>query len=71
MDIRNPLIFSLLINSILPIILILNQNDNTKEIDKNGSSINQSNTNPLEFLTWITLIVQFFLLLIRTKITDY
>jgi hypothetical protein len=68
----NPFSFVLLINSILPIGLILNQNDNTKDSSGgNQMKFDQSNPNPLEILTWFTLSFQLILLLIRTKIIDY
>ena len=53
----------LFINSIIIVILILNQNDNIKE-----SFINQRvNTNPIEKITWIFLFFELSLLLIKIK----
>ena len=77
---ENPLTIALLINSILPIGLILNQNDNTKEsnggVGPGARGVGrgqgaQNNKNPLEIITWFALTFQLILLLIRTKITDY
>ncbi len=56
----------LIINSFLIIGLILNQNDSTK--DSIVSQNSNSTTNPLESLTWILLILQLVLLLIKVKI---
>ena len=56
----------LIINSFLIIGLILNQNDSTK--DSIVSQNSNSTANPLENLTWILLILQLFLLLIKVKI---
>jgi preprotein translocase subunit SecG len=68
-DITSPLTFLLLINSFITIILILNQNDSAKDSSmvQNTSSI----SNPLEKFTWICLVIELILLLIKTKITDF
>jgi preprotein translocase subunit SecG len=69
---QNPLTLILLINSIFPIGLILNQNENTKDAVISGqNSISSSSSNPLEQITWFALALQFILLLIRTKVTDF
>jgi preprotein translocase subunit SecG len=59
----------LLANSILAIILILNQNESSKELTANSNSTSASN--PLEKITWGSLFFQLFLLLIKTKTTDF
>jgi preprotein translocase subunit SecG len=60
-------IFIFVINSIFIIGLILNQNENTRDsiITKNSSNLK----NPLENITWISLFLQFSLLLIKIKIS--
>jgi len=63
----NPFSFFLVSNSLLMLGLILNQNDVTKDSTKNPSS----NLSPFEKITWLSLSLQFFLLLIQTKITDF
>lgn len=64
----NPLTLLIIINSILLISLTITQNESSKD-----SAINQNSsvTNPFEILTWITLIFQLLLLLIKQKITDF
>jgi preprotein translocase subunit SecG len=59
----------LLANSILAIILILNQNESSKELTANSNST--STSNPLEKITWGSLFFQLLLLLIKTKTTDF
>ena len=68
-DITSPLTFLLLINSVITIILILNQNDSAKD----SSMVQNTNSisNPLEKFTWICLVIELILLLIKTKITDF
>ena len=65
---NNPLNIILAINSVLIIILILNQNESSREssITQNTSSI----TNPFESLTWICLFIQLILLLVKVKFND-
>lgn len=62
----NILNFLLIANSFILIILILNQNENSKE------TINKQNTvsvgNPLEKFTWFFLFLEFNFLCIRIKI---
>ena len=64
----SPLNFILMSNSLVMIGLILNQNESTKD------SVNKQNqntsSNPLEQITWICLIIQLFLLLIKVKINN-
>jgi hypothetical protein len=68
-ELTQPLSFLLLLNSFMTITLIFNQNESAKD------SISLQNTatssNLIEQLTWITLIIQFFLLLIKIKVTDF
>lgn len=67
-DTENPLTLILIGNSILLSGLILNQNETTKDsLTKQNS---KSSSNPLEKITWVCLIIQLILLLLRTKITD-
>ena len=67
-DTENPLTLILIGNSIVLIGLILNQNETTKDsLTKQNS---KSSSNPLEKVTWVCLIIQLILLLLRTKITD-
>ena len=59
----------LVVNSIIIISLILNQNESAK--DSITSSTTSSSVNPLERLTWGTLILQLSLLLIKIKTNDF
>ena len=65
---ENPLTLILIGNSIVLIGLILNQNETTK--DSLTKQNTKSSSNPLEKVTWVCLIIQLILLLLRTKITD-
>lgn len=65
----NSLTFLLVGNSLLSITLICNQNDSIKNSTSVQNSTNASN--PLENLTWVCLIIQFILLLLKIKITDF
>jgi preprotein translocase subunit SecG len=67
--IPNTLTLILLINSILTVGLILNQNETTK--DSTSNSINTEISNPLQNLTWLCVILEFILLLVKSKITDF
>jgi preprotein translocase subunit SecG len=69
LELASPLTFFLLLNSFCTITLVLNQNDSAKDSTsvQNSTSI----SNPLEKFTWICLIIQLILLLIKTKITDF
>lgn len=68
-ELTQPFFFLLLLNSFMTITLIFNQNESAKD------SISLQNTatssNLIEQLTWITLISQFILLLIKIKLTDF
>jgi hypothetical protein len=66
---NNTLTLILGINSLLLIGLILNQNDSTK--DSVTSQNSNSLRNPFENITWISLIVQLSLLLIKIKINEF
>jgi hypothetical protein len=68
-ELTSPLTLLLLLNSTLTTALILNQNDSGKDTASNQSS--NFSSNPLEKFTWICLIIQLILLLIKTKITDF
>jgi hypothetical protein len=57
------------INSLILIGLILNQNDSTKDSVTNQNS--NSLRNPFENITWISLIFQLSLLLIKIKINEF
>jgi preprotein translocase subunit SecG len=59
----------LVVNSIIIIGLVLNQNESAK--DSITSSTASSSVNPLERLTWGTLILQLSLLLIKIKTNDF
>lgn len=59
----------LLGNSLLTVGLILNQNESKK--DAATSQNDNFVSNPLETATWICLILQFILLLIKLKVTDF
>ena len=65
---NNPLNMFLALNSFLTIGLILNQNESAKDssITQNSSSI----TNPFESLTWICLVIQLILLLLKFKFNE-
>jgi preprotein translocase subunit SecG len=65
----SPLTLILLINSIGIIVLILNQNESSK--DSITSQKSTSLTNPFEKITWIAVILQLSLLLIKIKTTDF
>ena len=59
----------LLGNSVLLVIFILNQNESNKDLAVNTNSTSASN--PLEKFTWGCVFLQLFLLLIKTKTTDF
>lgn len=66
---NNPLNLFIIINSVIIIGFILNQNDSAKDsITTQNSS---SSKNPFENLTWISLILQLSLLLIKIKTSDF
>jgi preprotein translocase subunit SecG len=68
-EITSPLTVILGINSILLIGFILNQNESSKDSITNQKSTSLSN--PFEKLTWIAVILQLSLLLIKIKTTDF
>ena len=68
-EIISPLTIIVGINSILLIGFILNQNESSKDSITNQKS--SSLTNPFEKLTWIAVILQLSLLLIKIKTTDF
>ena len=68
-EITSPLGLIVGINSILLIGFILNQNESSKDSITNQKSTSLSN--PFEKLTWIALILQLSLLLIKIKTTDF
>ena len=70
-ELTNPLTFLLVINSFITIILIFNQNDSSKDLLSVQNSSVTTPTNPLEKFTWICLVIQLTLLLIKTKVTDF
>lgn len=65
---NNIFTFVLVTNSLLLLILILNQNESTKDSSSNQNA--KTSVNPLERITWLSLIVELILLLIQLKITD-
>jgi len=65
---NNIFTFGLVSNSILLLVLILNQNESTKDSSSNQNS--KSSVNPLERATWVSLIVELIILLVQLKITD-
>lgn len=68
-EITSPLTIIVGINSILLIGFILNQNESAKDSITNQKSTSLSN--PFEKVTWIAVILQLSLLLIKIKITDF
>jgi preprotein translocase subunit SecG len=65
-ELNSPFILLLLINSIITIILILNQNESTKDFTSSQNS--NMSANPLKNITWVCLIIQLILVLIQTKL---
>ena len=65
-ELNSPFILLLLINSIITIILILNQNESTKDFTSSQNS--NMSANPLENITCVCLIIQLILVLIQTKL---
>jgi preprotein translocase subunit SecG len=65
---NSPFNLILLINSLFLIGLILNQNENTKEsVTKQNQN---SSSNPLERITWVCVLAQLFLLVVKVKINN-
>ena len=67
-DVINSISLLIGINSLFAIILVLNQNDSTKDSITNRTP---SSSNPFEKLTWFSLIAQLSLLLIKIKSNDF
>ena len=67
--ILNLLNLILIINSLLTIFLILFQNESAKEASSKVTTTEISN--PLEKGTWVCVFFEFFLFLIKSKITDF
>ena len=65
---ENPLTLILITNSVILICLILNQKETTK--DRLTKQTSKSSSNPFEKVTWICLVIELILLLLKTKITD-
>ena len=68
-EVTSPLALIVGINSILLIGFILNQNESSKDSITNQKSTSLSN--PFEKLTWIAVILQLSLLLIKIKTNDF
>jgi len=64
-ELNNQLNFFLLINSITLILLILNQNENSRDYNSIVS------LNPLEKFTWFSLILELGIFLIKIKNSDF
>ena len=65
-ELNSPFIVLLLINSVITIILILNQNESTKDFTSSQNS--NLSSNPLENITWVCVLIQLILVLIQTKL---
>jgi uncharacterized membrane protein len=65
----NPLNILLTINSIVTIGLILNQNESAKDAITTQNS--NSSSNPFELATWVCLVIQLIILLIKFKIVEF
>lgn len=58
----------LLLNSVFIVLFILNQNESARDaMSQNASSLQ----NPFEKITWIALLLEFSLLLIRIKSNEF
>jgi hypothetical protein len=68
-ELTNPLNLFLLINSLITITLVLNQNESAK--DSSSSQTSNDSSNPLENFTWVCLVSQLIILLLKTKETDF
>lgn len=69
MQLSSSLNLLLLGNGLLAIGFILNQNETNKDSMTNRNST--SSSNPLETLTWGSVLLQLMLLLVQTKTTDF
>jgi preprotein translocase subunit SecG len=65
----NTLNIILIINSLLTVFLILNQNESNKDSSNNIS--NSEIANPLQRITWLCIFLEFIILILKSKITDY
>jgi len=63
----NPFSIVLILNSFLLISLIVTQNDNTKD----STNQNTSRTTPLQILIFGSIIIELFVFLISSKVTDF
>jgi hypothetical protein len=63
----NPFSLFLILNSVTIISLVLSQN----EISKDSVTQNNTRTNPIEIILWISIILEIIILLITEKITDF
>ena len=68
-ELISPFTILLLVNSLVLIVLILNQNENVKDSLNNQAS--SSSTNPLEKFTWICFSLQFLLFFWKVKSSDF
>jgi hypothetical protein len=57
----------LIVNSLILILLIVTQNDTTKD----SANQKSSRTNPLEIIIGIAIIIELLMILIEKKITDF
>lgn len=64
----SPFNLILVINSIFIIGLILNQNENRKDVTNKKNE--SSSPNPLERITWIAISIQLIFLLVKVKISN-
>jgi hypothetical protein len=63
----NPFSIILILNSFLLISLIVTQNDNTKY----STNQNTSRTTPLQIFIFGSIIIELFVFLISSKVTDF
>jgi|Laugresubdmm15sn_1035100.scaffolds.fasta_scaffold22546_4 hypothetical protein len=63
----NPFSIVLILNSFLLISLIVTQNDNTKD----STNQNTSRTTPLQIFIFGSIIIELFVFLISSKVTDF
>jgi hypothetical protein len=63
----NPFSIILILNSFLLISLIVTQNDNTKD----STNQNTSRTTPLQIFIFGSIIIELFVFLISSKVTDF
>lgn len=63
----NPFSIVLILNSFLLISLIVTQNDNTKD----STNQNTSRTTPLQIFIFGSIMIELFVFLISSKVTDF